>query len=65
MHVCPDELIVLSSAPAIGLAIVKCITHAKVFFASLKRVRNRVAAPQCEGYSWMEWHPEFDEPGGG
>lgn len=64
MHLCPDELVILTSAPAIGLAVVKCVTHARVFFASLKGAKRRVA-PQCkEGYSWFEWHA-FDEPGGG
>ncbi len=75
MHLCPDELIILSAAVRAGVAVAQCMGCLKLML--LERVLRPATEPthSNEGYDWLNWHPDyvnergqtvwFDEPGGG
>lgn len=76
MHLCPDELIVLSAMVRSGYAVVSCAHHGVMWLVCLiKPYPPREEATAGESYNWHNWHPgfiredgehvHFDEPGGG
>jgi hypothetical protein len=75
MHLCTDEMLLLSAAVRAGMAVMQCWVCMRIMLVERFIGPRTKPTPRDEGYDWFSWHPDyvnevgqvvhFDEPGGG